>query len=38
MTLFEPGAEPASTVALTIDDAGFIERMVARYLEQNLSR
>ncbi len=38
MTLFEPGAEPTSTVALTIDDSGFIERMVARYLEQNLSR
>ena len=38
MTLFEPGAEPASTVALTIDDAEFIERMVVRYLEQNLSR
>ena len=38
MTLFEPGAEPTSTVALTIDDAAFIERMVARYLEQNLSR
>ena len=38
MTLFEPGAEPTSTVALTIDDAGFIERMVTRYLEQNLGR
>lgn len=38
MTLFEPGAEPTSTVALTIDDAAFIERMVTRYLEQNLSR
>ena len=38
MTLFEPGAEPASTVALTIDDAEFVERMVVRYLEQNLSR
>ena len=38
MTLFEPGAEPTSTVALTIDDAEFIERMVVRFLEQNLSR
>ena len=38
MTLFEPGAEPTSTVALTIDDAAFVERMVVRYLEQNLSR
>ncbi|MCY3929278.1 MAG: nucleoside hydrolase [Acidobacteria bacterium] len=38
MTLFEPGAEPTSTVALEIDDAGFIERMVLRFLEQNLHR
>ena len=38
MTLFEPGAEPASTVALEIDDAGFIERMMLRFLEQNLHR
>ena len=38
MTLFEPGAEPASTVALEIDDAGFIERMMLRFLEQNLRR
>ncbi len=38
MTLFEPGAEPTSTVALEIDDAEFIERMVARYLEQELRR
>lgn len=38
MTLFEPGAAPASTVALEIDDAGFIERMMLRFLEQNLHR
>ncbi len=38
MTLFKPGAEPTSTVALTIDDAEFIERMVVRYLEQTLRR
>ena len=38
MTLFEPGAEPASTVALEIDDAGFIEQMMLRFLEQNLHR
>ena len=38
MTLFEPGAEPASTVALEIDDAAFIERMMLRFLEQNLHR
>ena len=38
MTLFEPGAEPTSTVALEIDDAGFIERMMLRFLEQNLRR
>lgn len=38
MTLFEPGAEPTSTVALEIDDAGFIERMMLRLLEQNLHR
>ncbi len=38
MTRFEPGAEPSSTVALEIDDAEFIERMVDRFLEQNLSR
>ncbi len=38
MTLFEPGAEPSSTVALEIDAAAFIERMIVRYLEQNLSR
>ncbi len=38
MTLFEPGAEPTSTVALEIDDAAFIERMMLRFLEQNLSR
>ena len=38
MTLLEPGAEPASTVALEIDDAAFIQRMVDRFLEQNLRR
>ncbi len=38
MTLFEPGAEPTSTVALEIDDAEFIQRMVTRFLEQNLHR
>ncbi len=38
MTLFEPGAEPSSAVALEIDDAKFIQRMVDRLLEQNLSR
>lgn len=38
MTLFEAGAEPASTVALEIDDAAFIQRMMARFLEQNLRR
>lgn len=38
MTLFEPGAEPTSTVALEIDDTEFIQRMVARFLEQNLHR
>ena len=38
MTLFEPGAEPASTVALEIDDAGFVQRMTNRFLEQNLGR
>ena len=38
MTLFEPGTEPASTVALEIDTAAFIERMMLRFLEQNLRR
>ncbi len=38
MTLFDPGAEPASTVALEIDDAAFIQRMMDRFLEQNLHR
>jgi len=38
MTLFEPGAAPASTVALEIDDEEFIQRMVVRFLEQNLRR
>ncbi len=38
MTLFEPDAEPASTVALQIDDAAFIQRMVDRFLVQNLGR
>lgn len=38
MTLFETGAEPTSTVALEIDDAAFIERMIVRFLEQNLHR
>ncbi len=38
MTLFEPGAEPTSTVALEIDDEELIRRMVARFLEQHLRR
>jgi len=38
MTLFEPGAAPASTVALEIDDEEFIQGMVVRFLEQNLRR
>ena len=32
MTLFEPGMEPASTVALEVDTAAFIERMMLRFL------